>query len=441
MASQLALLGGSKTVTKDPGDLFTWPIITKDDETAVLDVLHRGAMSGMDVTKAFEADYAKWQGREYALGFSSGTASLQSAMYACHVGVGDEVISPSLTYWATSLQAYNLGATIVFADIEEETLNIDADDIERKITDRTKAIMVVHYVGYPADMDKICAVADKHGIPVIEDVSHAQGGLYKGKLVGNFGKVAAFSLMSGKSLAIGEAGMLVTDDREIYERAVAFGNYSRFDDSIQNEELKPYVGLPLGGYKYRMHQMSAAVGRVQLAAYNQRMGEINDSMNYFFDCLEDTPGVRPHRPSKESKSTMAGWYAARGKYVPEELGGLSLTRFCQAVSAEGCSISPGANKPLHLHPLLNTCDVYGHGKPTRIANSDRDVREGDKSLTVTESVIKRLYSIPWFKKNRHEDIDQYAEAVRKVCANYKDLLADDPGDPADVGNWHFFQHK
>ena len=441
MSTTLALLGGEPAVQTDPGDLFTWPIVTQEDEDAVLDVLHRGAMSGMDVTRAFENDYATWQQRKYALGFSSGTASLQSAMFGCKVGVGDEIISPSLTYWATALQAFTLGATIVFADIEEDSLNVDAADIESKITDRTKAIMVVHYVGYPANMDPIMEVANRHGIPVIEDVSHAHGGLYKGKMTGTFGTVAAMSLMSGKSLPIGEAGMLATDDLEIYERAIAFGHYARFGSDIQTEYLKQYAGLPLGAYKYRMHQMSAAVGRVQLRAYPERMREINDAMNYFWDSLEGTKGVRPHRPPRAENSTNAGWYAARGKYVPEELGGLSLTRFCEAVTAEGCEISPGANKPLHLHPLLNTCDVYGHGKPTRIANSDRDVRNPVGSLPVTERMIQRIYGIPWFKKDRHDAIDEYVRAVKKVSDNYEALLTDDPGDPENVGNWHFFQHK
>ena len=173
---------------------------------------------------------------------------------------------------------------------------------------------------------------------------------------------------------------------------------------------------------------------------DERMKEIDDAMNYFWDCLDGVPGLRAHRPPREENSTMGGWYAAHGKYVPEELDGLSLTRFCQAVTAEGCPISPGANKPLHLHPLLNTCDVYGHGKPTRIANTDRDVRQPPGSLPVTERMIRRVYSIPWFKKNNHALIDEYVEAFRKASANYKELLADDPGDPPDVGNWHFFQH-
>ena len=362
MASELALLGGSKTVVGDFGDLFTWPIVTSEDEEAVLDVLRNGTMSGMDVTKEFEKEFALWQKRDLALGFSTGTGAIQAGLFGLGVGVGDEVISPSLTYWASALPAFSLGATVVFADVEEHSLCIDPADIERKISPHTKAIVVVHYLGYPADMDPIMEIADRHGIPIIEDVSHGHGGLYKGKQTGTFGQVAAMSLMSGKSFPVGEAGILLTDDRAVYDRAIAFGHYSRYDASIQSNDLGKYAGLPMGGYKYRMHQMSSAVGRVQLKNYDKRMKDIDDAMNYFSDCLEEIPGVKPHRVLKDSGSTMAGWYAAHARYVAEELGGLSVTRFCEAVTAEGCSISPGANKPLHLHRLFTECDVYGHGK-------------------------------------------------------------------------------
>ncbi len=138
---------------------------------------------------------------------------------------------------------------------------------------------------------------------------------------------------------------------------------------------------------------------------------------------------------------MAGWYAARGLYRPEELGGLSVTRFAAAVAAEGSLCSPGANLPLHLHPLFNTCDVYGHGKPTRLAHADRDLRQPRGSLPVTEGLTRRLYAIPWFKRHYPELIAEHALAYRKVAENYQELLADDPGDPADLGDWHFFQRR
>ncbi len=445
-ASRLALLDGPKAVQSDPGDMFTWPIVTAEDEAAVLDVLRRGAMSGTDVTRQFEQEYAAWQGSQYALGHSTGTAALHAAMYGCKVGVGDEIICPSITYWASCLPAYSLGATVVFAEIDPQTLCLDPADVEHRITSRTKAIVTVHYLGHPADMDPIMEIARRHGVRVIEDVSHAHGALYKGRRVGTLGDVAAASCMTGKSLAIGEAGILTTDDREIYERALAFGHYERFgaNADLETDYLQPLTGLPLGGYKYRMHQMSAAVGRVQLRQYDARIAEIQRAMNHFWDLLEGVPGLRAHRPPKGSGTTMGGWYAARGLYVPEELGGLSVTRFAQAVRAEGAPCSPGVNAALHLHPLFSTADVYGHGKPTRIANTTGDARHLQQppgSLPISEGIGARTYSIPWFKHHRPEIIREYAAAFRKVAENYRDLLPDDPGNPPHIGGRHFLSHR
>ncbi len=441
--SKIAFLGGTPAITDTSQDIFNWPIVTEEDEQAVLEVLRRGGMSSTDVTLKFEKEFSAWHSRTYALGFHNGTAALQAAMWGCRIGVGDEIICPSVTYWATCLPVFSLGATVVFADIDPDTLCIDPADIERHISDRTKAIVPVHYCGHPADMDAIMEIATRHGLKVIEDVSHAQGGRYKGKMTGNLGDVGAMSLMSGKSFATGEMGVFVTDDREIYERAIVFGHYDRNNSqNITMDELKPYMGLPLGGYKYRVHQLSSALARVQLKSYDARAAEIRKAMNYFWDGLEDLPGVRAHRTAKDSGSTMAGWYAAKGHYRKEELGGLSVTRFCEAVRAEGCgACSPGANNPLHMHPLLNECDVYGHGKPTRIANSDRDLRQSPESLPVSQGIGAKLFSIPWFKHCRTEIIDRYIEAFRKVIESHQELLADDPGDPPEVGSWHTFDFR
>jgi perosamine synthetase len=196
MGEKLAIFGGSKAVVSDPGDIFKWPIITKEDEDAVLEVLRRGAMSGTDVSRKFEEEFAVWQGTKYALGFNNGTSAIQAAMFACKVGVGDEIICPSVTYWASAAQVFSLGGTVVFADIDRDTLCINPKDIEHRISDRTKAIVVVHYLGHPADMDPIMEIANRHHIKVIEDVSHAQGGLYKGRKLGTIGHVGAMSLMS-----------------------------------------------------------------------------------------------------------------------------------------------------------------------------------------------------------------------------------------------------
>ncbi|MDR2133826.1 MAG: DegT/DnrJ/EryC1/StrS family aminotransferase [Treponema sp.] len=443
MSGELAFFGGQKAVTvsdREAEEFFRWPIITKEDEDAVLEVLRAGTMSGTNITSQFEKEYAAWQGTKYALAFNNGTSALLAAMFACGIGAGDEIICQSVTYWASILPAYSLGATAIFADIDPDTLCIDPGDIEKRISKNTKAIMVVHYIGHPADMDAIMAIAKNHNLKVIEDVSHAQGGLYRGKKLGTFGDVSAMSLMSGKSFPTGEGGILVTDSLEYYERAIAFGHYNMYDDSIKTESLKPYAGLPMGGIKGRMHQLSAAVGRVQLKYNDQRTAEIRKAMNCFWDLLEGVPGIRAHRVSEAEGSNMAGWYAPHGLYRPEELEGLSITRFCQAVSAEGVKTEPGCNAALHSHPLFQTVDIYRQGKPTRIANTARDVRELDKNLPVSNGIGDRVYTIPWFKHYKPVIIEQYANAFKKVSANYRELLKDDPKTPAGV-HWHFYDIK
>ena len=298
----------------------------------MLDVLRRGAMSDLDVSREFEAEYAAWQGSRYALAHSNGTAALQAAMYACQVGVGDEIICPSITYWASALPAFGLGATIVFADILPDTLGIDPADIEHRITDRTKAIVVVHYLGYPVDMDPVLEIARRRGVKVIEDVSHAHGARYKGRPVGIIGDAGAASMMTGKSLPSGEGGMLTTNNRELYERAIAFGHYERYGATpvtikIETEDLLPHRGLPLGGVKNRMHQMSAAVGRVQLKALPPADGGDRPGDERLLGPAGGRARPAGPPPPAGSDTTMGGWYAPHGLYRPEALGGLSVTRF------------------------------------------------------------------------------------------------------------------
>ncbi len=310
---------------------------------------------------------------------------------------------------------------MVFAEIEADSVCLDPKDIEHRITPRTKAIVPVHYCGHPADMDPIMEIARKHGLKVIEDVSHAHGALYKGRIVGSIGDVGAMSMMSGKSFATGEAGMLCTNDRVIYERALALGHYERTDADLTLPELTPFKGLPLGGYKHRANQTCTAMGRVQLRHYPERMKAIQDGMNYFWDGLEGVPGFHAHRPPKGSGSTMGGWYNPLGHYRPEELGGLLIDKFFQAVTAEGVPSWRAANRPLHLHPVFNDADIYGDGKPTRIAFSDRDLRQGKGTLPVTEALGDRCMGIPWFKRCVPAEIDEYIAAFKKVALQAKAL--------------------
>jgi len=165
-------------------------------------------------------------------------------------------------------------------------------------------------------------------------------------------------------------------------------------------------------------------------------------MNYFWDRLEGVPGLRAHRVDEKTGSTMAGWYCAHGLYRPEELGGLPVAKFCAAVRAEGVhDATPGANRPLHTHPMMQTADLYHDGKPTRIAFTKTDVREATASLPVAAGINNRLYQIPWIKKFDKPLIDQFAAAYKKAALGYKELLADPTEFPEPAGVWFTFGAK
>ena len=425
----LAINGGKPVIETKDESLFHWPIVTDEDIRAVAEVLKDGSMSGSNITKTFEKEYAAWNGTEYALGTCNGTAALVEAMWACGVGAGDEIIAPSLTYWASALPALSLGASVNFADVDPETLCIDPDDIEHRIGPRTRAIVVVNYASTPADFDRIIPIARKHKLYVIEDNSHAHGALYKGRMCGSLSDISAASLMSGKSLAAGEAGMVTTSDRKLLERCIAYGHYERtgtpsnynpVDAQIHDPELLPYRGMPIGGVKHRMNQTCAAMGRVQLKHYPERIAEISRAMNYYCDCIAAIPGLRGIRAPYE-KSTNGGWYACKCHYDPAQMKGVTAARFCEAVSAEGCQIFPGANRPMHVHEIFHSLDFFRQGSPTMLSFGQRDVREKAGDLPVTERVADTVISMPWFKHFDRAAIDRHVAAVAKVAAHLDEL--------------------
>ena len=430
---KLALLGGEPLFTQEraPKDLFKWPILTQEDIDAATEVIVNNKFSGTDITIQFQDEFAEWQGRKYALAFTNGTMSLTAAMFAIGLSEGDEIICPTKTYWASISQAAYFGAKVVFCNIKDN-LNMDPDDLERCITPKTKAIMVVHYFGYPCDMDKIMKIANRHNLYVVEDVSHAQGSLYKGKKVGNFGHIAAMSMMSQKAFAAGEMGMLITDDRKLYERAIAFGHYERNNEKFieESEELKDYFHIALGGVKGRVNQLCAALGRGQLKYYDERCTEIRRAMNYFYDCLEGLPGIKPHRIDESDGSHMGGYYSPQLLYFPEELGGLSSSRFAAAVTAElngagGCRA--GANYCLHTHKYFKTFDP-------RHSTTKKDYIADDTTLDV--SLKKEYISVPGFKNLNKEWIDRYVQVYKKVVENYQELLEEDLNKNKIEGIWY-----
>ena len=422
---KLAITGGTPVLKAQDEGLFHWPIVNDAMRAAQAQVLETGNMSGTDIARRFEASFASWQERKYALSHNNGTNALNAAMFAVGLGPGDEIICTSVTYWASCTGALALGAAVVFCDIDPNTLQMDPASLEAHITPRTKAIMVVHYMAHPAPMDEIMAIARKHGLKVIEDVSHAQGGHYRGRKLGTFGDVAAMSLMSCKSFAIGEGGMLVTDDAEIFKRAVIFGHYDRIVDVCTDEEMEGPKNIPWGGLKNRMHQTSAAIGLEQLKKHDAEIAEIDRAMKYFWKGISDIPGISMVYP-KEKGSDKAGWYASRFLYDAAAFGGISNVTFCEALNAETCGgFSFGCNMPLHFSSVFFDLDIYGHGRPTASAflPAGVDLRAETGALPNAERVNMRVLGEPWFKHDDHAKIDPYIEAVRKVAANVGELQA------------------
>ncbi len=420
MSEKLAITGGTPVVTAKSPDFSTWPIVTEEDERAILDVLHARSMSGGDVTALLEAEYAKWEGSEFALASNNGTSAIHCAMYGLGIGRGDEVITPTWTFWATHTQLMNLGATPVFCDLDPRTLCPCPKDVEARITPRTKAIIVVHMFGYPADMDAFMDIAQRHGIGILEDYSHSHASTWKGRKVGSIGHVGAASIMSGKPLATGEGGMLNTNDRDIYERAIMFGHGDHLK-YVQNEEYRR-LNMPWGGYKYRMHQMTSAMARVQLAHYDEyRMPGVM-AMERFFRQVCTLPGVSGNFPIDDPDAYVGSSYTQRVIVDDSILARAPVTVIAEAIRAEGVAgAGAGGYFCHHLHPYFNECDVYGDGKPTRIAFSDRDVRQGVGDCPNAEKMSQYLLRVPRMIQYDEPYVDQLAEAYVKVLSNLDQL--------------------
>jgi perosamine synthetase len=206
--------------------------------------------------KIFEREFPKFCGVKYGISVTSGTSALHLALLALKIGKGDEVIVPNFTMASCGFAVSYCGAKPVFVDSERETWNIDVNKIEEKISDKTKAIMVVHIFGHPCEMDEVVALSDKYSLKVIEDCAEAHGAVYKGRKVGSFGDVAVFSFYANKVITTGEGGMLITNSETIAERA-------RWLHNLAFDKERRYIHEEIG-YNFRMTNLQAAIGLAQL---------------------------------------------------------------------------------------------------------------------------------------------------------------------------------
>ncbi|MDD3213784.1 MAG: DegT/DnrJ/EryC1/StrS family aminotransferase [Eubacteriales bacterium] len=410
----LALLGGSKAVTLSYEALATRPLVTPEAKAAVNALLDKGEISMSPTVRAFERAFADYVGAKYAVAMNNGTSTLDSALFALSVAPGDEVLVPSYTFWATVAPIIAQHATPVFVEADPETFCIDVADMERKLTPKTKAIMVVHVWGNPADMDAVTAFAKKHHLGVIEDCSHAHGASYGGRKVGVLGDVGCFSLQGSKPLVAGEGGILVTNSREVYERAVTLGHYELINALPEDSTYRQYA-LTGMGHKYRAHPLGIAIAACELKTLDERNAIREKNALRLEKGVRDIPFLKAQRVYPGAKRIYSYQYM---RYLPELAQGVSIFGYTRALHAEGVACGLCGYGRLHLAPLFTQGGPYG----------DCGGVHTSAPMPVTEKLGQNTFlGAPRFENDCPELVDQYIAAYRKVAENLPALKQYDAG--------------
>jgi perosamine synthetase len=350
------------------------PIIGKDEERAILEVLASGQLVQGPKVREFEARFAELCGVEHAVATSSGTTALHIAMLAHQIGPSDEVITSPFSFIASANCVLYVGARPVFVDIEPDFFTIDPAKIEEKITPKTKAIIPVHLYGQACDMDAIVAIAEKHHLAIIEDACQAHGAIYKGRPVGSFG-TACYSLYATKNMTTIEGGMLVTNDAQVAERARLFRNHG---------SPKTYQHVILG-YNMRMTDLSAAIGLVQL----EKLKEWNSIRRANAACLSEglskiegvtTPKIRADAEHIFHQYTIR---------IPDR------DNAAQKLREKGIGVGIHYPTPIHKQPLY------------------QDLGYNDV-LPVAEDACREVLSLPVHPSLSREDLDSIVQAVASL---------------------------
>ena len=281
--------------------------IEQDDIQAVVDVLKSDFLTTGPKIAEFEQTVADYVGAKYAVAISNGTSALHAACFAAGIGPGDEVITTPLTFAASANCVLYCGGTPVFADVDPKTYNIDPEDIRRKITDRTKAIIAVHLAGQPCDMDAIHSIAREHGLIVIEDGAHALGSVYKGKKVGSMSDMTTFSFHPVKPITTGEGGMIVTDNEDFYKKMILFRSHGiTRDDSMMTRNDGPWFYQQFDlGYNYRITDIQCALGCSQMKKLDRFLARRKEIVARYNEAFADCDNIiTPYQLS----DTESGWH-------------------------------------------------------------------------------------------------------------------------------------
>ncbi|MBY5958496.1 DegT/DnrJ/EryC1/StrS family aminotransferase [Membranicola marinus] len=423
----LALTGGKSTRDVKTNPWPQWPIWGPEEEKALLEVLHSGVWSynGPKETE-FNKRFAEFTGVRHAICAVNGTVTLQIALEALGIGLGDEVIIPGLTWQATAATVIDVNAIPVLVDVMEDTWCIDPEAVRKAITPKTKAIVPVHLYGGFADMDAIMEIAHEHDLFVIEDCAHKHGGEWKGKKAGSIGDVGSFSFQLSKHLTAGEGGVVTTNNVDLAERLDALRNCGRRPEGDSLIGADKGIGtygddgnfIQSGNYRITEFQAAILIEGLKRMPGQNATRDANGA--YLNALLKDIPGITPLR--RDERETKKAYFNFAFRYHQEEFKGLSVDRFRSALEAELGIVVDACYEP------LNNCSLYvPHTKPSRHKLNEEYWAAIDPkrfSLPVCERIY-REESVCLHHKvllGSEQDMDGIAEAIRKVYEHADELM-------------------
>jgi perosamine synthetase len=390
--STLAIHGGRPV--REPLLPYGRQTLTDADVSAVVDVLRSDWLTTGPQIDAFEGAFASVVGARHAVSFSSGTAALHAAAFAAGVGPGDEAITTPLTFCATANAVVYQGAVPVFADVRQDTLTLDPDHVARLVTARTKAILPVDYGGHPAELDQLMAIADRHGLVVIEDAAHALGATLDGRPVGAISHMTMFSLHPVKHVTTGEGGMVTTNDDDLARRLRLFrGHGIESDARTRQAQGTWFYEMTALGYNYRLSDIACALGLSQLPRLADNVARRRAIAARYADAFAVAPGlVLP--------VTREGASPAWHLYPIRVASTIDRGEVFRALRAEGLGVNVHYI-PVHLHPYYRQTFGYGGGE-----------------YPVAEGAYAQLISLPMFHGMTDQDVADVCAAVTKVMAYF-----------------------
>jgi len=376
--------------------VFGSPLIEQAEIDEVIDSMKSGWLGTGPKVKRFEDMFKEYKGSKFALALNSCTSALHLSMIVIDIKEGDEVIVPTMTFAATANAVIHGGAVPVFVDCNRNTMNMDPKEIERKITPKTKAIIVVHFAGRACDMDAIMAIAKNHDLKVIEDCAHAIETEYHGKKVGTLGNLGCFSFYVTKNIVTGEGGMVITDNEEYANRIEVLGLHGMSKDAwrrFSDEGYKHYQVVS-AGFKYNLTDLQAAIGIHQLSRVEQNWDRRQEIWNRYNKAFADIPVTTPAQIESNTR------HAYHLYTLLLDLDAIAIIRDEFLDEMIKRKIGTGVHYiALHLHPYYQ--ETYGY-------------KTGD--FRNAEWISERTVSIPLSAKLTDEDVEDVIEAVIDVLS-------------------------